>query len=94
MLRAQLAAPPVLRPLAFLRCARQPTGVPPPRRAQVRFSKHVLPGDTLQVLMWAQPGEGSVIFETRVKGRGGAAISNAAVVFRPGRMRAGAVAKL
>ncbi len=65
---------------------------------QVRFSKHVLPGDTLEVVMWAQPREGAVIFETRVKGRAGAAISNAAVVFRPGRMRAGggggAVAKL
>mgnify|MGYP001811128006 CR=1 FL=1 len=56
------------------------------RLLQVRFSKHVFPGDTLQVAMWVLPGEDTVVFETRVKGRAGAAISNAAVVFRPGRM--------
>lgn len=53
---------------------------------KVRFSKHVFPGDTLQVAMWALPESDTVIFETRVKGRQGAVISNAAVVCRPGRM--------
>ncbi|GBF96964.1 hypothetical protein Rsub_09044 [Raphidocelis subcapitata] len=62
------------------------------RSIKVRFSKHVFPGDTLQVAMWADPGANAVIFETRVKGRPGAAISNAAVVFRPGRMGGGPAA--
>jgi hypothetical protein len=42
----------------------------------------------LQVAMWVAPESDSVIFETRVKGRPGAAISNAAVTFRPGALRA------
>jgi hypothetical protein len=37
--------------------------------------------------MWAAPSADTVVFETRVKGRPNwVAISNAAVVFRPGRM--------
>ncbi|KAI8471637.1 MAG: hydroxysteroid dehydrogenase [Monoraphidium minutum] len=56
------------------------------KSVKVRFSKHVFPGDTCSVHMWALPGGDAVVFETRVKGREGAAISNAAVVFRPGRM--------
>jgi hypothetical protein len=58
-----------------------------PHNQQVRFSKHVFPGETLQVAMWADEAAGAVLFETRVAGRGAAAISNAAVAFRPGRMR-------
>ncbi|KIY95431.1 hypothetical protein MNEG_12532 [Monoraphidium neglectum] len=53
---------------------------------KVRFSKHVFPGDTLQVAMWALPESDTVVFETKIKGREGAAISNAAVAFRRGRM--------
>jgi len=39
--------------------------------------------------MWRLEDDQTVVFETRVKGRAGAAISNAAVVFRPGRVVAG-----
>jgi hypothetical protein len=36
--------------------------------------------------MWALPESDTVVFETKIKGREGAAISNAAVAFRRGRM--------
>jgi hypothetical protein len=50
--------------------------------AQVRFSRHVFPGETLQVEMWRE-GEGLVVFQTRVVGRDVLAISNAAMELHP-----------
>lgn len=70
-----------------------------PWSAQVRFAKHVFPGETLLVEMWAV-SPSKVVFQTRVKERDAVAISNAAVEFRPGRMRqpaheaAGSLSKL
>lgn len=52
---------------------------------QVRFAKHVFPGETLVVEMWAV-SPSKVVFQTRVKERNATAISNAAVEFKPGRM--------
>ncbi|WIA35514.1 hypothetical protein OEZ86_003941 [Tetradesmus obliquus] len=66
---------------------------------KVRFAKHVFPGETLLVEMWAV-SPSKVVFQTRVKERDAVAISNAAVEFRPGRMRqpaheaAGSLSKL
>jgi acyl dehydratase len=62
---------------------------------QVRFAKHVFPGETLLVEMWAV-SPSKVAFQTRVKERNAVAISNAAVEFQPGRMqlRAGGLSKL
>jgi acyl dehydratase len=57
----------------------------------VRFSKHVFPGETLRVVMWADPGSSTVVFQVLVAERGDAvAITNAAVVLRPGRLAAAA----
>lgn len=51
---------------------------------QVRFSKHVLPGETLRVVMWREGaadarGLTKIIFETFAVERGAKVISNAAV---------------
>jgi acyl dehydratase len=59
---------------------------------KARFSAPVVPGDALEVAMWALPNGRTVVFETRVA-RGGkkvAAITGGGIVFRPGR-RAAAV---
>jgi hypothetical protein len=53
--------------------------------AQVRFAKHVFPGESLLVEMW-QTSATKVVFQTRVKGRGDLAISNAAVEFHQGKL--------
>lgn len=53
---------------------------------QARFAKHVFPGETLQVEMWAASPT-KVIFQTRVKERNVLALSNAAVEFHQGRMQ-------
>ena len=55
---------------------------PAPPGAQVRFSRHVFPGETLQVEMWRQ-GRELVVFQTRVVERDVLAISNAAVQLYP-----------
>ena len=51
--------------------------------AQVRFARHVYPGETLAISMWAE-GDRRVIFQTLVVERGEVAISNAAVEFKQG----------
>ena len=53
------------------------------RVLQGRFAKHVFPGETLRTEMW-QTAEDTVTFQTRVVERDAVAISNAAVVFKPG----------
>lgn len=94
-------ARPILHGLCTMGCSvlavlRQYGGGDPAsvRSVKVRFTRHVFPGDTLRVAMWALPTENRVVFETRVAGREreGAAISGAAVVFREGRMAAAAAA--
>jgi 3-hydroxyacyl-CoA dehydrogenase/3a,7a,12a-trihydroxy-5b-cholest-24-enoyl-CoA hydratase len=47
---------------------------------KVRFAKSVLPGDTLITEMWRE-SDTRIVFQTKVKGRGEIAISNAAVEF-------------
>jgi acyl dehydratase len=48
---------------------------------QVRFAKHVLPGETLRTEMW-QVDPVTVVFQTRVVERNVLAITNAAMVFK------------
>lgn len=52
---------------------------------QVRFAKHVFPGETLQTEAWVTSST-TVVFRTRVMDRNVIAISNAAVEFTPGKM--------
>jgi hypothetical protein len=54
--------------------------------AQVRFVKHVFPGETLRTEMWLQGGH-RVVFRTLVVERGEVAIANAAVVLHPGKVQ-------
>lgn len=53
---------------------------------QVRFAKHVFPGETLQVEMWPVSPT-TVVFQTRVKERNVLAITNAAVEFHQGKLQ-------
>lgn len=50
---------------------------------QGRFAGHVFPGETLEVQMW-RTASSTVTFQVLVKERGKVALSNAAVIFKPG----------
>ena len=50
---------------------------------QLRFSKPVLPGDTLVVKMWNE-GNGKVVFTTSVKATGKVVINNAVFHMKTG----------
>ena len=51
------------------------------KNIKVRFTSHVLPGETLKVEMWKEGNK--VIFQTKVVDRGTTAISAAAVELLP-----------